>query len=266
MKKPIIMIIILLQILLFISCTSQLEKDALVFIEQMNELNLVNEYEVDSETYGIYLSENSETVYQYKYVDSNYYINVLEERSFSYFDDDCHGCSEARSIRNIFYVDTMNGVMYEYNFESSMYEELMNLVKSDIESMISDIHRILDEEGDPVAFTNMYPVIYEALKIGKDHGKVDAYGRILTFTVSIDTYLKYASKFKAHLLKIYGDDKYNKIINSMIDSPYKDVHLKFRWNLEEEVIIPIFQMFYRQIEYYKVEVFPSSFNDQYNFE
>lgn len=266
LRKTIIMIIILLQVFLLLGCTSELEKDALVFIDQMSDVNLANEYEFESETYGIYLSENSETVYQYKYVNSNYYINVLEERSFSYFDEDSNDYSNAKKIKYIFFVDMISNVIYEYDFELSIYEELEILPGIDIKQIIKSIHDYLKKDGKPVGFTEMYPVVYEALTIGKEYGRIDAYGQSLTFTVSIDTYLKYASEFREHLLKIYGNVKYNQVIDSMKNSPYKNVHLKFRWNSEEKVIMPFFKVFYMQIDYYKAQVFSSSFYDEYMFD
>jgi len=270
MKKSMVTIILLFQVFLLIACTSQIEKDALEFIDQLYEVNISSEYNFESVTYGVYLSNDSETVYQYKFFESNYYINVLEERSFSYFDEDSDDYSNAQKIKHIFFVDTTSKKMYSYNFDSFKYEELMDISEVAIQSIILVIHHYLENDGEVIGFDQMYPIIYEALYIGKEHGKINAYGasdlKVLTFTLPIDTYLKYAIKFKQHLLTIYGIDKYNMVIESMENSPYKDLHLNFRWDSSKEIIVPIFQLNYRQIDYYKVEVFPSSFNEAYIFD
>ena len=270
MKKIMIGLTVFFQVILLISCTSQFENDATEFIAQFNESSLKSEYSSGTTTYGIVLSDSTETIYQYKIEGSNYYINVVEERSFSQYDIETQAdlYNEAKSVRNMFYANTIDLQLYDYNFELSSYTKISELNNSNINYVITVIHQYLEKDGNLVSFSEIYPIIDEALRIGEEYGQMSFFGdfniKFMTLTVPKDIFLKNAVNFKEHLLLIYGEIKYNEVNESINNVDYENLHLKFEWDTEADILLPYFIISFRNIEYYRITVNEEKFLLQAN--
>ena len=271
MKKLLTFLLVLFQVFTLVSCTSKLEKSAFEFVKQFNISNLTSEFSSENAIYGIFLSDCSETVYQYKIEGSNYYINLIEERSFSQYgsgiEDDLY--NEAKSIKNMFYVNANNLQLYEYNYDLSTYTYISELSDDDIESIIMVINQYLDKAGTIISFSGLYPIIDEVLRIGENYGSISFFGdyniRFMTFTLSKDVFLQNAFIFKNHLRMIYGEEKYNDVIGSISDSSYDDIYLKFEWDSENEILMPYFLISFKNVEYYKITVIAEDFIQYVDF-
>ncbi|MDD4184421.1 MAG: hypothetical protein PHI01_03325 [Candidatus Izemoplasmatales bacterium] len=242
------------------SCSVSLKRQAAEFVDQFQLANLTNEYANGSITYGLLLSDGNETYYQYKIDGSKYYINVMEERSFSqYSETESDLYDEAISISHMYCYNVENTKLYEFDPEQSTYSELTILVDTDIESVIIAIHQRLDKTEDLISFTDLYDIVDEIIKIGdEDIVTISFFGdfdvKEMTYTVRKDIILENAILFKNHLLSIYGTQKYQEVIQSIIDVVYDSINLKFEWDTTRNVLLPSLIISFRNVEYYVISV------------
>lgn len=233
--------------------------------KDFNESNIVNAYSVEDCTYGIFLSDNESVYYQYK-IDSEYfYINFMDDRSYSYQD------FESGTI----FDDNNDEPRYQFlynvssNSLSQVVENELFLINSelnddvDILLVVEYVHHYLGHDSSLIVVSDLYEIINELLDLGVKHGTNTIIGNAdtvgLSLTVSTDTFVKNITKFDSHLKIIYGVEKAELIIESILDSLYDDVHIILRWNDKEDIITPYLGISFKNIKYYEISVFPSDF-------
>ncbi|MFP4078141.1 MAG: hypothetical protein ACLFUQ_03240 [Candidatus Izemoplasmataceae bacterium] len=272
MRKTFILLI-LLQAIVLVSCTTQNEKKADAFINDFSNNNIKNDYLYESFTYGMYLSSESETVYKYKLDTDGFYVNVIEERSFSQYDTEIEAEMEqyiqAKNTKYTFYISSTTNQIFLYDQETSEYEFIKNINNSKINNAINEIHIYLGKNGELIAFDDLFPTLNESLLIGSTYGEISLFGdfdsKVMTFTVDKEDFLNNANYLKEHLKKIYDFEKYERVVESINDSDYNSLHLKFKWDSEKNLILPYFIISFRNIEYYVISVSADDFANNIDF-
>lgn len=177
MKKFFIVFVIFAQVLILSACSWQLRKDAGNFIDEFDSTSVTSEYVFEGITYGLYLSQTCETVYQFKIDGVHHYINVLSERSFAQYETGTE-ISEAERVKHIYYLNSDNNNLYVYNQELAAYQMVEELENNGIKYIIQYIHKHLEKVGEPISFSEFSPVIKHLLRMGQEHGRKNFKGEL----------------------------------------------------------------------------------------
>lgn len=240
--------------------------------KNFTESNIANTYTVEECTYGIFLSDTESVYYQYKINSENIFINVIDDRSYSYQDLGTeiitNDNNDEPSYQFLYQMNSKvlsqvnENELYPINFEWNDDADVLHIVEY--------VHSYLGHESKLTLLSDLYEVIRELFDIGVNHGNSSIIGNADTvgfsLTVSTDILVENITEFYSHLKIIYGVEKAELIIESIEDSNYSNVHISLKWDEEKSTIIPYLSISFKNITYYEIAVFPSDFYSYESFQ